>query len=112
MRIERFVEIIVRAFFERQRAFRRLANLRQQNSRSPNIDLAQTTQSLAPVHAWHEHIKDNQFWTMCLGFFKCTHTIRYDQHMEAGAFKKWREAVCDSGIIVSEKDCGTVMGHN
>src|SRR5678815_2001587 len=111
MRIEWLVEVIIRTLFQRQGTFRRLPYLRQQNRRGPNVDLAQTTQSLASIHAWHEYVKDDQFWMMCLCFFEGTHTIRNNQHMKTGTLKKWCEAICDSGVVISEENGGAVKGH-
>jgi hypothetical protein len=31
--------------------------------------------------------------------------------MKACALKKWRKAVCDGGVVISEEDGGAVEGH-
>ena len=111
MRIKWLVEIIIRAFFERQSTLRRLSDLREQNGRRPDVGLAETTERLASIHTRHEDIQDDQFGMMGLRLFQGVYTIRDYQHMETCTFQEGRQAVGDGGVVVGEEDSRSIVGH-
>jgi hypothetical protein len=88
MRVEWLVEIIVRALFKRQGAFRSLSYLCQENGRSPDLGFAEAAQGLTSIHARHKDIEDDQFGMMSLRLFQRADAIRNDQR--GSAAQEWR----------------------
>src|SRR3989304_1183206 len=104
MGIERFIEVIVRAFLERHGAFHRLPYLCEQDNGYPVALTAQAAQYFPSVEAGHQHIPHHQIGVTLCNLLESLFAIAGDDYLEACPFKEGGQVSGDGGFVIYEKD--------
>ena len=102
VRVERLVEVVVRALVERDRALPGLAHLGQQHHGQPAPGRAQPAQHLPPVRPRHQDVEDAAVRIKPFDELERGFPVRRDMHGESGSIKEWRQVGSDRFVIVSE----------
>ena len=103
MRIERLVEVIVGALFERHGAFGRLADSGEEHDGRPVAGAAQLAQGLAAVEPRHEHVHDDHGRRVRRDPVERGLAVVGDVDVEARAGQERREVGRDVGLVVDQE---------